>query len=138
MSNDLNIDKLLTVNEHDLESELATCANYYYMFCDLTYDAELEYNQAVLDTEILEANLAKDYKDAFSPTSKTDKLTETEIKRMYRQDTQWLKLKRIELDKFTNFKKMEKAAKAMEMKSNTCMSINKRQIYKAEKGMETI
>lgn len=124
----------LTINELNVEDELATCPYFYYRFADLAIDAEREYNQAVLILEQYEASLAITIKMRLS-SGKNDKITETEIKRNYRDDEKWRALKAKELDTETKFKKLDKAAKAFDMKNQSLMSLNKRQLFKVSKGM---
>lgn len=135
---DVNVQKLLSINEHDLETELASCSSLYYMFSELALEAEQLYNESTTILERHELELANKFKQEYSPRGKTDKLMESDIKRMFRGDEQWNQLKKEENRLYMNFKKMEKAAKAFEMKSQNCMSINKRQLYKAGKGMDDV
>lgn len=135
---DLNkqVEFSLTINELDLDTELAVSASNYYRFASLANDAELIYQKKELDLEVYEVQLAKDIKtELLKDRSKSDKITETEIKREFRKDNIWLKLKNMALEAQNSYKKLEKAAKSFEMKSQSCMSLNKRQLYKANKGM---
>ena len=135
---EIDVRKLLQINDQNLEEELSSCPSLYYMFAELALEAEQIYNTAVMSLEHYELELANKFKTLYYPKGKSDKLTETEIKRMYRGDEKWSLLKIEELKCHMNYKKLEKAAKAFEMKSQNCMSINKRQLYKAGKGMEDI
>lgn len=139
-----NLDKLIrssiTINELDLETELATVASYYYRFSAIACDAEIAFQKAELELEKYEVELAKKIKKELSTEDrpKSDKITETEIKREFRGDANWLKLKEIVLELEANYKKVEKAAKAFDMKSQNCMSLNKRQLFKVSKGMAKV
>ncbi len=138
MKDEINIKELLQINELNLDEELAGCSYLYFMFSDLAIDAELIHNKAELALENHELDLANKYKAVHKPKNNQDKLTETEIKRMYRGDEKWTLLKQEQMKCYANFKKLEKAAKAFEMKSQNCMSINKRQLFKAGQGMEEL
>lgn len=134
---EIDIDKLLAINEGDLISELATCPGYYSLLSQLALQAEEIYNKAVLAVEHYELDLANKFKYIHKEEQKDSQyklvpLTETEIKRMFRGDDKWNLLKNEELKCETNYKTMEKSAKAMEMKHQSCMSINKRQIKENE------
>jgi hypothetical protein len=132
----VKIAEYLTINELNLEDELATCARYYYLYADLATDAERAYNEAVMILEQYEATVSKTIKiRLLSEGNKREKITETEIKRCYREDDRWKELKIQELEAEIRFKKLEKAMKAFEMKNQSCMSLNKRQLFKASKGM---
>jgi heme oxygenase len=63
-------------------------------------------------------------------------VTQTEIKREFRGDEMWNQLKDLEMKAKTDYKIVEKAAKAFEMKSNNMANINRRQIAKVEKGID--
>ena len=137
---DVNLDKevraSITINELDLETELASVASFYYRFSALANDAELIYQRAELELEKYEVDLAKAIrKQLLEEGMKADKITESEIKRAFRKDDNWLRLKNTVMEAESDYKKLEKAAKAFDMKSQNCMSLNKRQLYKASKGM---
>lgn len=126
----------LTVNELDLDTELASTAALYYRFSSLATDAELIFQKKELQLEKHEVDLAKHIKSCLiKEGSKVEKITETEIKRLFRNSDTWLRLKEEVLEAECNFKKLEKAAKSFDMKSQNCMSLNKRQLFKASKGM---
>lgn len=134
-----NIRQLLKINELNLEEELSTVASFYFSFSDLANDAEAYYKKSILELESLEVDLSRKIKEELLAEGvKQDKITETEIKRRFRKDQIWMTLKTKELDAYTAYRKLEKAAKAFEMKSQNCMSINKRQLYKAGRGMEDL
>lgn len=135
---EIDVIKLLAINEQNLEEEMASCPSLYYMFSELALESEQIYNTAIMALEHYELELANKFKNLHEPKGKSDKLTETEIKRTYRGDEKWTLLKTEEFKCHMNYKKLEKAAKAFEMKSQSCMSINKRQLYKAGRGMEDI
>ena len=135
---EIDVKKLLQINDQNLEEELSSCPSLYYMFSELALEAEAIYNTAVMSIEHHELELANKFKSLHDPKNKTDKITETEIKRMYRGDEKWTLLKTEELKCHMNYKKLEKAAKAFEMKAQSCMSINKRQLYKAGRGMDDV
>jgi len=135
-----NIDKevraSLSINELDVETELCSVASSYYRFSSIANDAELIFQKRELQLETLEVDLAKAIKEALLAEGvKADKITETEIKRRFRKDEKWLRLKHELLEAESDYKKLEKAAKAFDMKSQNCMSLNKRQLFKASKGM---
>lgn len=138
MSEPVDVHKVLSVNQLSLEDELASCPGLYHMFATLAIDAELMHSKAELALENHELELANKFKKLDPARTKQDKLTETEIKRMYRGDEKWTRLKEEERKCYANYKKLEKAAKAVEMKNQSCMSINKRQLFKAGRGMEDI
>lgn len=129
---------LLVIDEHDLETELASCSSLQYMFSELALDAENIYNESTLTLETHELVLAQKFKNDYQPEKKSDKLMETDIKRMFRGDELWLQLKRQNNTDEITYKKLEKAAKAFEKKNDACRSINSRQLYKSGKGMQDI
>lgn len=124
----VNVNNLLSIDENNLEQDLASCASLYYTFSEYALEAENIYNDAVSAIEHHELELANRFRSEFQPKKSADKLNEADIKRMFRGDDKWNLLKK-EVNKcYVNFKKMEKAAKAFEMKSTNCQSINKRQL----------
>jgi hypothetical protein len=123
---------LLLIDEHDLETELGGCSSLQYMFSELALDAENIYNESTLTLETHELQLAQKFRE------EKDKLTETDIKRMFRGDELWLTLKRQNNTDEIKYKKLEKAAKAFEKKNDACRSLNARQLFKAGKGMQDL
>jgi len=119
---------LLEINEHDLTTELASCAALQHMYSELALDAEEIYMESTLTLERHELDLAQNYKAKWEPSKKSDKLTETEIKRSYRGDDTWLKLKKQNNKDEINYKKLENASKAFANKNDACRSINARQL----------
>ena len=112
---------------------MATCASFFFTYASLAATAEQLRDQAVLALETYEAKLARD--PAFRAKLDED-ATQTEIKREFRTDETWNKLKTEEMTAQTNYRIVEKAAKAFEMKSNNMANINRRQIAKVEKVIE--
>jgi len=140
MSVDTEVFDLLKINELDLETELSICSAYYYFYASAASDNELSHNEAELELETYEADLARRIKDEFETKYKGSKpakkeITEAEVKREYRKDIRWLELKKKELKIQNECKKMNIIAKAFDMKNLSCMAINKRHLYKANKGM---
>lgn len=133
---DVDISSILVVNELDIETELSYCASHYYRFASLADEAELIAQKCKLDLEVFEVQLAKDIrKQLLEDGYKADKITESEVKREFRSNKLWLALKNKAIDAECDHKKLEKAAKGFDIKSQNCMSLNKRQLYKASKGM---
>ncbi len=126
----------LTINELNLESEMATCAGFFFTYSCLAIDAEEIANNATIALESYEADLAEQFKLNFTPTKKNDEPTQTEIKRRYRADDKWNLLKKEQLKCERNQKVLEKGAKAFEIKSNMLMSMNKRDVQYMNKGMK--
>lgn len=126
-----NINEVLQINELNLQQEMATCPAWYYYYAALAVDAEESADTAALAVETYEQQLAGEYKRLPAGSD----LTQTEIKRSFRSDSRWQALKEQETKLRTNSKLLDKAAKAMEMKSRMLMSINKRDMYK--KGVFT-
>lgn len=132
MSEEIDVDELLRINENDLVTELKTTPSHHYLLASLATRAEALHDDAVLQLEQYEVTLAKKLKEEHIAKNsgskfKIEELKETEIKREYRGDAKWLELKRQELNTYEEYKRMTKAEKAMEMKHQSCMSINKRQ-----------
>jgi hypothetical protein len=133
---DIDVKESLVINEGDLDTELANVSSYYYLFSSMSTDAENQLQQIQLNLEVYEVALAGKIKEELiSNGAKADKITETEIKRQYRKDDKWIQLRKQVIEAECDFKKLEKAAKSFDMKSQNCMSLNKRQLYKASKGM---
>jgi hypothetical protein len=140
---DTNVFELLNINQLDLETELSICAAYYFYYASAASDADLQHNEADLELETYEADLARRIKDEFEEKYKGVKpakkeITEAEVKREYRKDIRWQQLKKTELKLQNDCKKMNIIAKAFEMKNISCTAINKRDLYKANKGMVDI
>jgi len=111
---------------------MAQCPAWFYYYAALAIDAEEGADTATLAVETYEQLLAGDYKKLPAMSD----LTQTEIKRHFRSDPKWQALKEQETKLRTNAKLLDKAAKALEMKSRMLMSINKRDMYK--KGVFTV
>jgi hypothetical protein len=123
----IDINQVLQVNELNLQKEMSTCPAWYYYYAALAIDAEEGADNATLAVETYEQLLASDYK---SKPSIYGDMTVTDIKRHFRGDAKWQLLKEQENKLRTNAKLLDKAAKALEMKSRMLMSINKRDMYK--------
>jgi len=133
IENDPDPMKWLEINEHDIEAELASCPAFYYMFSALALDAEKLFNDSKITLEQHELVLSTKFRKEYPSQVKSDKLMESDIKRMFRGDEIWLLLKKENNKNEIEYKKLEKAAKAFEMKSDDCRSLSSRQ--KTEKGM---
>ncbi len=120
----LDIGKLLQINELDLESELASCPSLYYTFSKLACEAEDIYEAATLKLEIYETQLTKTIK------GQNTGITQTDIKRYFRENPEWQNLRKEQLELEKNYKILEKSTKAFDMKSHMLASINRRDLYK--------
>jgi hypothetical protein len=138
---ELDIGKLISINELNLEQEMATCSSYYYMVSSLAIDARMELDQRILELETYESTLSAQITadHEATRTKKTDKeITQTEVKRRFRDDVKWQLLKTQQLHAEKNASVMGKAADAIDMKSRMLTSLNKRQLEKASRGMAII
>ncbi len=120
----LNISELLQINELDLESEMSSCPAHYYMFSKLACEADDLFETATLKLEIYETKLTKIIKE------QNPGITQTDIKRYFREDTAWRNLREEQLDLQKNHNILEKATKAFDMKSHMLASMNRRDLYK--------
>jgi len=120
----LNIGELLLINELNLESELASCPSLYYTFSKLACEADDFHEATTLKIEIYETQLTKDIKQ------ENPGITQTDIKRYFRENTQWQTLRREQLELQKNAAILEKATKAFDMKSHMLASMNRRDLYK--------
>lgn len=128
---DTSVDRFLRVNELQLEQELAMCASYYYTFASLEVEAEDLYEKATLALEIYEAELNKKVR---TENPELAKGTQKSVEIKFREDLRWQELKRDQLEKQRNFRMLHKGASALEMKSRMLMSINRRDLFKQDKG----
>lgn len=127
-----DIDRYLKINELKLEDELAMCASYYYTFASLEVEAEDMYEHATMSLEIYEAELSFKYRT--DEALKLAKATQKQVESFYKADEKWQLLKREQLKLQRNFRLMHKGASALEMKSRMLMSINRRDLFKQDKG----
>src|SRR5574338_597728 len=94
----IDVDNLLHINPDELEEDIKSCPSWHYFFGELAVTAEELYNRAVLELETHELKLSQKFKAEFAESQKGSKfkpetLGETEIKRMFRGDEEWRKLK---------------------------------------------
>ncbi len=120
----LNISELLQINELNLEEEMASCAALYYTFSKLACEAEDFYEATTLKIEIYETKLTKIIKE-HNPG-----ITQTDIKRYFREELGWQELRKTQLELQKNYRVLEKATKAFDMKSHMLASMNRRDLYK--------
>ena len=123
-----DINQVLRINELNLTSEMSNCAAWFYYYAALSIDAEDSADAATLAIETYEQQLAAEYKS--QPAVYGEKLAQPAIQRLFRADARWQALKEQESKLKVNAKILDKAAKAIEMKSRMLMSINKRDMYK--------
>ena len=123
-----DINQVLRINELNLIGEMSNCAAWFYYYAALSIDAEDSADAATLAIETYEQQLASEYKN--QPGIYGEDMTQTAIKRLFRADAKWQALKEQESKLRNNAKMLDKAAKAIEMKSRMLMSINKRDMYK--------
>lgn len=135
------VENLININQLDLESELATVSAYYYRFGILATEAEETYENKKLDLEIYEAQLSRDIRakhntvSTNNPNRRKEDLTITQIKQECKEDSHWRELYREVLEAQNNYKIMDKAVKAFEIKSRMLSSLNRRDLYKRQSGM---
>lgn len=135
---DLDISQLVGINQLNLEDEFATAPRYFYLFSSLSVEAEDLYDQHTLEMEIYENQLAKKIKqvNADMPNrKKSDDLTQTDIKRLFHQNEEWVTMRKRQLELQKNWKMMEKAAKSFEIKTRMLSSLNRRDLFKVGQGM---
>jgi len=134
---DLDITKLTGINQLNLEDEFATAPRYYYMFSALSVEAEDILDQHTLIMEIYENKLAKEIKQTNSekPRKAGETFTQTDIKRLFHENEEWVTLRRRQLELQKNLRMMEKAAKAFDMKARMLSSLNRRDLFKSDRGM---
>lgn len=133
-----DIDDLVGINELDLNTELATCAAYFYNVSCAAVEAKSIYEQCILELETYEVELSEKFRVQIETTKgKTalSKITQTEIKRQFRDDPHWIALKHQELKSQKQYEIMEKATKALEMKSRMLSSLNRRQLVNSGMGI---
>ena len=99
----LNIGALLQINELNLETEMSNCAAHYYMFSKLACEAEDYAEAATLKIEIYETKLTKIIK------TENPGITQTDIKRYFREELGWQELRREQLELQKNHNVLEKA-----------------------------
>jgi len=121
----------LKINEGQLETHLTTCASYAFTAGCTASEAEMEYEHAVKQREQREANLTQ---EAMKNGKKG--ITMSEIKLLFRLDKKWDELKDKELERYMNHKQLSKLAAAFELQGKMLMSINRRQLFKIEKGIK--
>ena len=136
---EVTIKDLLKIDSTHLEEDLASCPSYNYYYMEQSLDTEEMYNRAVLNLEMYEFELGEKLKKDHMKGQeggkwKPEALKETELKRMFRGDATWLKLKDEEIELYTKYKKLRAAAEAFKDKNLSCTAINKRQLFRAEKG----
>lgn len=127
---DLDVEKLIQINELNLDQDMATVAGYYYRISCLAMDVKDQHQNSVLQLETHETLLADRIKKEHG-----DDITQTEIKRRFREDQAWQKLKSNEMFLNKNYLILCKASDALEMKSRMLTSLNKRQLTKSGMGM---
>jgi hypothetical protein len=130
------ISKSLQINENNIEEELATTPSFYFTYACLAIEAEEIHDHATLALETYEQELAEKLKCDYIPTKKNDEPTQTELKRLYRADEKWNLLKKEQLKCYKNYKILEKGARAFELKAQMLMSMNKRDVFKIDKGIK--
>ncbi len=121
---ELDISLLLRINEFKIAEELCTCSSYFYSVSSLAVEAEDMYEAATIAVETYEVQLAASYKQA------DEDVKETHIKRLYRADLKWNELHKQQLKIRKQWKLLQKAALAFEMKSKMLMSLNRRDLFK--------
>jgi len=124
MSEQLDVSKLVRINEMNLEGEMATCPSYFYSVSALSVEAEELAEKAQIALETHEVTLAQQYK------LQDEDAKETHIKRMYRSDAKWNELKNECTRLHKEHKLLTKAASAFDMKSRLLMSLNRRDLFK--------
>ncbi len=135
---DLDITKLTGINQLNLEEEFATAPRYFYMFSAVAVEAEDMLDQHTLIMEIFENKLAIQIKteDFNRPNrKKMGDITQTDIKRLFHENEEWITLRKEQLRLQKNLKMMEKAAKAFDMKARMLSSLNRRDLFKSDRGM---
>lgn len=135
---DLDINQLTTINQFDLEKEFAETPRYFYLFSTLAVEAEDLLDQHTLIMEIFENKLAKEIKEKDlnrENRKKLSDLTQTDIKRLFHENDEWQKLRKEQLRLQKNLRMMEKAAKAFDMKARMLSSLNRRDLFKSDRGM---
>lgn len=130
---ELDLPRLVQINESQIKSELASCPAYFYMVANLSVEAEALYEETSLALSVCEAEIGPKIKADNEDDTKKE-MTQTELKRLFTKDPEWLKIKHLQLKRLKNFKLMEKAAKALDMKSRLLTSINRRDLH--EKGIK--
>ena len=120
----LDINNLLQINELNLESEMSSCSAHYYLFSKLACEAADLHETATLELEIYETKLAKVIKQ------QNASITQTDIKRFFREEILWVELRQKQLELQKNYTILEKATKAFDMKSHMLASMNRRDLYK--------
>lgn len=121
---ELDIAKLLRINEFKIADELCTCPSYFYTVSALSVEAEDMYESATTALEMHEVALANTFK------AQDEDIKETHIKRMFRGDSKWNELKKQQGKIHKQWKILTKAALAFEMKSKMLMSLNRRDLFK--------
>ncbi len=120
----LDIGALLQINELNLESELGSCASLYYTFSKLACEAEDLFETTTLKLETFETGLTKTIKE------QNPGITQTDIKRYFRENEQWQIVRKEQLEQEKNYKILDKATRAFDMKSHMLASMNRRDLYK--------
>ena len=121
---ELDISLLLRINEFKIAEELCTCPSYFYTVSALSVEAEDMYEAATTAIETYEVQLAAGYKQA------DEDIKETHIKRQFRSDPKWNELKKQQNKIHKQWKLLQKAALAFDMKSKMLMSLNRRDLFK--------
>lgn len=124
----------LEINQLNLELEICVCASDYYRVSCMAAEAKDNFETASMSLEIYESELADN--SMKGRDAKKDKITQTEIKRQFRDDSRWQRLRGEVLKLQHNYAIFEKAAKAYEIKGHMIGSLNKRQLAKAGMGIQ--
>ncbi len=134
---ELDITQLTGINQLDLETEFATAPRYFYMFSAVAVEAEDMLDQHTLIMEIFENKIAKQLKQENSnkPRKAGETFTQTDIKRLFHENDEWVVLRKEQLRLQKNLRMMEKAAKAFDMKARMLSSLNRRDLFKSDRGM---
>lgn len=123
------VKELLVINDRELEKEMAHGAANYFYFANLNIEAEDLSEKALIALEIHEVKLSTILR------ANHESVTQTEIKRMFRDDKKWIELKNQQLKLIMNSRMLDRAAKAFDIKTRLLTSMNRRDLYKRGAGM---
>jgi hypothetical protein len=129
--NIVDIEKALSINEHNLEREMSTCPTYYFRYAMLAVDAEQLEEKFITVREAYEAGLAVRLKRADPKGA----MKEADLKRECHEDDHWQELNDKVLMHHNYVRKLKAASAAFDMKSKMLMSLNRRSIFKESSGM---
>lgn len=130
----VDFEKVLRINENNLEGEMSTCAFYYFQYAMMAADAEQLEENCKLEKQAYEADKAVILKAADAKGI----MKEADLDRACYQDPKWQVLYNKEIEYRMYVKKLKAMVAAFDIKSRMLMSMNRRSIFKDTNGRDGI